>query len=179
MDFEKTDSKKWAIGENRTAVFSPCRKWRYHLQQVWDDTKPNLMWMMLNPSTADETKNDPTVERCEQRARMWGFGGVEVYNIFSYRATDPEDMKSHADPIGPDNDSWVVTFAKKSRETTAIIGWGNHGGHLNRGKQVLDIIEAHNGVVKALKVNASGHPKHPLYVGYKQLAEPFTWNPPG
>jgi len=170
-------SKKWAIGENRSAVFSPCRKWRYHLQHIWDKSEPNLIWMMLNPSTADEVKNDPTVERCEQRARMWGFGGVEVYNIFSYRATDPSNMKAQADPIGPDNDDWMIKFAKKSHQTTAIIGWGEHGKHIGRGEEVLGIIARHKGQVHALKVNASGHPKHPLYIGYKQKAEPFVWMP--
>lgn len=170
-------SPKWAIGENRAAVFSPCRKWRYHLQHVWDDSQANLIWMMLNPSTADELKNDPTVERCEQRARMWGFGGVEVFNIFSYRATDPDDMKAYIDPIGPNNDDWMIQFAKKSQSTTAIIGWGEHGKHRGRGEAVLDIIKRHNGQVNALKVNASGHPKHPLYIGYKQKASPFVWAP--
>jgi len=168
-------SSKWNIGENRTAVFSPCRKWRYHLQQVWDDKTPNLIWLMLNPSTADETKNDPTVERCEQRARMWGFGGVEVYNIFAFRATDPSDMKAQDDPIGPDNDDWIIKFAKKSQQTKAIVGWGEHGKHRGRGEAVMSLIKAHDGYVQALKVNASGHPKHPLYIGYKQETSPFIW----
>lgn len=170
-------SPKWAIGENRAAVFSPCRKWRYHLQHIWDESQPNLIWMMLNPSTADELKNDPTVERCEQRARMWGFGGVEVFNIFGYRATDPADMKAYIDPVGPDNDDWMIDFAKKSQNTKAIIGWGEHGKHRGRGEAVLNIIKQHDGRVNALKINASGHPKHPLYIGYKQKAAPFKWPP--
>jgi len=166
-------SLKWDKDETREAVFSPCRRWRYHLKQVWDETQPNLIWMMLNPSTADETQNDPTVERCEQRARQWGFGGVEVYNIFAFRATDPNDMKAQADPVGPDNDKWVAKFAHHSQHTLAIIGWGEHGKHRGRGQDVLKIIAAHDGQVQALKVNKSGHPKHPLYIGYKQKASPF------
>jgi len=165
---------KWDKNERRTAVFSPCRKWRYHLKQVWDDTKPNLLWMMLNPSTADETQNDPTVERCEQRARQWGYGGVEVYNIFAYRATDPSDMKAQAEPIGPDNDKWAAEFAKQSQHTLAILGWGEHGKHRDRGAEVLKIIQSHQGQVQVLKVNKSGHPKHPLYIGYKQKPQPFN-----
>ncbi|MCF6276041.1 MAG: DUF1643 domain-containing protein, partial [Robiginitomaculum sp.] len=82
--------------ETRTAVFSDCRTWRYRLAQIWDESKEPLYWLMLNPSTADEVKNDPTVERCERRARMWGYGGSVVLNIFSYRATDPKDMRASA-----------------------------------------------------------------------------------
>lgn len=164
---DKTSSK-WDVGDNRKAVFSPCRKWRYHIEHVWDDAKPNLLWLMLNPSTADEKQNDPTVERCERRARMWGFGGFEVYNIFAFRATDPANMKAQTDPIGADNDAWMIKFAKKSRETKGVLGWGEHGKHLGRGAYVLDLLRAHDAKLYALKLNASGHPKHPLYVGYKQ-----------
>jgi hypothetical protein len=128
---------------------------------------------MLNPSTADETQNDPTVERCERRARMWGYGGVEVYNVFAFRATDPEDMKAQVDPVGPDNDIWIADFARKSRATLAIGAWGNHGGHNNRAQEVVDILRRNNADVKALKMNASGNPKHPLYIGYKQAPIPF------
>lgn len=170
MSSDNTSDKtlKWAIEEKRTAVFSPCRKWRYHLQHVWDDNQPNLLWLMLNPSTADETQNDPTVERCEQRARMWGYGGVEIYNIFGFRATDPNNMKAYGDPVGPDNDKWITKFALKSQQTLAIAGWGNHGSHNKRNEEIIKIITQNNGRVKALKINASGDPKHPLYVGYAQ-----------
>jgi len=167
-------SSKWAEGEHRKAVFSPCRTWRYHLQQVWDESKPNLIWLMLNPSTADEMKNDPTVERCEQRARMWDFGGVEVFNLFAFRATNPNEMASHPDPVGPENDKWMAEFARKSKTTLAIIGWGEHGKHLDRGRDVLALIDKHKGQVHALKVNASGHPKHPLYIGYSQESMPYS-----
>ena len=165
---------KWAEHETRKAVFSPCRNWRYHLSQKWDADKNNLIWLLLNPSTADETQNDPTVERCERRARMWGFGGVEVFNIFAYRATDPLDMKAQKDPVGPENDEWIAEYARRSLETTAIIGWGEHGAHNDRGRRVLDILKANQARVNALHVNASGHPKHPLYIGYKR--EPFIFD---
>ena len=79
---------------------------------------------MLNPSTADEVKNDPTVERCERRARMWGYGGSIVFNIFAFRATDPKNMRAQSDPVGPDNDMWLRKIAAQSREFDVVAGMG-------------------------------------------------------
>lgn len=159
------------LNEKRDAVFSPCRKYRYRLSQIWDESKPPLTWLMLNPSTADEVKNDPTVERCERRARMWDYGGSIVLNIFAYRATDPKDMRACKDPIGPDNDKWLHEIARNSHDLHVIGGWGEHGAHRGRGQAVLDIFKQEGGRLSALKINASGHPAHPLYIAYK--AKPF------
>ena len=152
--------------ETRTAVFSDCRTWRYRLAQIWDESKEPLYWLMLNPSTADELKNDPTVERCERRARMWDYGGSVVFNIFAYRATDPKDMRAAADPVGPENNKWIRELAAMSNEVTVIGGWGEHGKHMDRGQAIRDIFKAENGRLQALKINASGNPAHPLYIGY-------------
>jgi hypothetical protein len=160
------------LNEKREAVFSPCRTWRYRLAQIWDEDTAPLYWLMLNPSTADEQKNDPTVERCERRARMWGYGGSVVYNIFAYRATDPKDMRKFRDPVGPDNDDWIRKLARKSQDIDVVAGWGEHGAHLGRGAQILDIFKAENGRISALKINASGHPAHPLYIAYDKT--PFA-----
>lgn len=159
------------LNEKRDAVFSPCRLYRYRLSQIWDEDKPPLTWLMLNPSTADEVKNDPTVERCERRARMWGYGGSVVLNIFAFRATDPKDMRASVDPVGPDNDEWLRKIAKSSHEFDVVGGWGEHGAHKGRGQAVLDIFKQENGRLSALKINASGHPAHPLYIAYS--AKPF------
>jgi len=161
------------LNEKRETVFSDCRKYRYRLSQIWDESKAPLHWLMLNPSTADEVKNDPTVERCERRARMWGYGGSVVMNIFAYRATDPKDMRAQKDPVGPENDQWIRDLAKRSHEIDVIGGWGEHGAHMDRGKAVIDIFRQEKGMLSALKVNASGHPKHPLYIGYKATPEPL------
>ncbi len=167
----KTQADLFKPGETRTAVFSPCRTWRYRLAQIWDETKAPLYWLMLNPSTADEYQNDPTVERCERRARMWGYGGSVVYNIFAYRATDPKDMRAAPDPIGPENDKWIRELASLSHDVMVIGGWGEHGAHLQRGQAVREMFRQAGGRLHALKTNASGHPAHPLYIGYK--VEPF------
>lgn len=158
--------------ETRAAIFSPCRKYRYRLAQIWDESIDPLYWLMLNPSTADEVKNDPTVERCERRARMWGYGGSVVLNIFAYRATDPADMRACADPVGPDNDKWIKELAAMSNEATVIGGWGEHGKHQERGQAIRDIFKAEGGCLQALKINASGHPAHPLYIAYDKT--PFA-----
>lgn len=159
------------LNEKREAEFSPCRKYRYRLSQIWDENTPPLTWLMLNPSTADEMKNDPTVERCERRARMWGYGGSVVVNIFAFRATDPKDMRAATDPIGPDNDALLRKIARQSHEFDVVGGWGEHGAHQKRGQTVLDIFKQEDGRLFALKVNASGHPAHPLYIAYS--AKPF------
>lgn len=161
------------LNEKREAVFSDCRKYRYRLSQIWDESKPPLHWLMLNPSTADEVKNDPTVERCERRARMWGYGGSVVFNIFAYRATDPKDMRAQADPVGPENDQWIAELARESQTIDIVAGWGEHGAHMDRGAAVLEIFRSMQGRISALKVNASGHPAHPLYIAYKATPEPL------
>ena len=85
-----------------TAVYSDCERYRYSLTRVWDADASRVVFVMLNPSTATEIQNDPTIERCEQRARRLGFGGFRAVNIFALRATDPRDMRAADDPEGPD-----------------------------------------------------------------------------
>jgi hypothetical protein len=93
------------------ATFSPCRKYRYTLTRTWVPDLPLINFVMLNPSTADEVVNDPTVERCERRARMWNCGGLIVTNIFAWRSTDPDELRRVADPVGPDKDDALVESA--------------------------------------------------------------------
>jgi hypothetical protein len=140
------------------AKFSKDRIYRYALWRIWDDNLPKAMFIGLNPSTADETKDDPTVRRCRGFAKSWRFGGLIMANIFAYRATEPEIMKSTGDPIGPENDEWLL---KLTQEATLVIGaWGNHGEFRGRGKAVLALIPH----LHCLKMNKAGHPAHPLYL---------------
>lgn len=152
--------------EKRETVFSPCRKYRYRLRQIWNPALPLLTFLMLNPSKADEVQNDPTVERCERRARNTKeCGGVEIINIFAYRATDPEDMKAQSDPIGPDNDKHILEAATNAYQV--IAAWGKHGQHLHRGKQVLSMLVTNGIKPYHLKINKDGFPAHPLYISYE------------
>ena len=154
------------------ATFSPCKKYRYRLWRHWENAgKPMITWILLNPSTADEIVNDPTVERCERRARQMGYGGMELVNIFAFRSTDPVIMKQQEDPIGPDNDRAIIEAAQLSG--LVVCAWGTHGAHLERGKKVAALLR-HNGILlHCLTETASGHPGHPLYVGYDVLPKPF------
>lgn len=150
---------------SRKAEFSPCRVWRYVLEIRWDE-RPALVFFMLNPSTADEVKNDPTVERCERRARREGYGAVIILNLFAYRATEPADMKATDDPIGPDNDEWILkTLRRVKRDGGALIcAWGTHGGFKGRDTDALGLIFGSGIRAKALRLTKHGYPSHPLYL---------------
>jgi hypothetical protein len=145
------------------AEFSECKKYRYSLFRDWDNTKPVLGFCMLNPSTADEVANDPTIARCQRRAELCGYGGIVVVNIFAFRSTDPNKLYNVKDPIGPDNDLFISNAAARCR--TMICGWGKHGSYNGRGEEVLSILKKYTRVC-ALKVNKDGSPSHPLYIGY-------------
>jgi hypothetical protein len=155
----------------RGAVFSDDRVYRYLLWRRWYTfrqmrTPSPVGFLMLNPSTANETENDPTVERCEVRAREWGFNGVMVANIFAFRSTDPRIMKQFAgDPIGPANDQHILEMASKC--FPVICAWGRHGEHMGRGTAVLKMLKAHGVLPWALGMNQDGSPEHPLYIGYR------------
>ncbi|NUH65377.1 DUF1643 domain-containing protein [Sulfitobacter sp. S0837] len=154
-----------------TAVYSGCERYRYSLTRVWDSAAPRVMFVMLNPSTATEVQNDPTVERCERRARVLGFGGFRVTNIFAFRATDPRDMRAAADPIGPDNDSTLDEGADWADRI--IAAWGVHGAHQDRGVAVAARLSQGRKPIYHLGLSKAGHPKHPLYLPYSQ--EPVPW----
>ncbi|MGB0903605.1 MAG: DUF1643 domain-containing protein, partial [Mangrovicoccus sp.] len=116
------------------AVYSPCELYRYTLTRVWDPAGRKAFFVMLNPSTATEVQNDPTVERCERRARALGFGGFRVANIFAWRDTDPKKMRAAADPVGPENDAAIMAGCGWADQV--ICAWGAHGDHLDRGRAV-------------------------------------------
>ena len=154
------------------AIFSDCKSYRYMLERTWAYHGPRVFFIMLNPSTADERKNDPTIERCERRARALGFGSLRVCNIFAYRATDPMVMKSVEDPIGgEENDAWIRACCVWS--DAIICAWGCHGSYQGRGEQVESMLREYAEAVFHLGITKDGAPKHPLYVSYD--TEPEQW----
>lgn len=154
-----------------TAVYSDCEAYRYTLTRIWDPDGRKALFVMLNPSTATEVQNDPTVERCERRARALGFGAFRVTNIFAYRATDPRVMRATADPVGPGNDAAIAESAPWADQI--ICAWGTHGAHLDRGPAVEALLRATGRPLFHLGLSKAGHPKHPLYISYSQQPEPW------
>ena len=151
-----------------SAVFSPCRRYRYLLSRVWNDSLPTAVFIGLNPSTADASRDDPTLRRCIGFSQAWGFGGLIMLNLFAFRATAPAAMKRRRDPVGPDNDSWLKQTA--SRHATVIACWGVHGRHKNRSAFVSSILPP----CHCLAINADGEPAHPLYLRASLQPRPFT-----
>lgn len=154
------------------AVFSDCLRWRYLLWRRWDAAKPAANFLMLNPSTADEEKLDPTCARARDYAERWGYGALVVTNVFAWRATDPLAMRAAGDPVGPENDPAIVRAA---RETALVVcAWGNHGAHLGRSARVVSLLKKSGVRMHALRLNGSGEPAHPLYL--KAALSPSRWN---
>ncbi|WP_069301034.1 DUF1643 domain-containing protein [Neptunicoccus sediminis] len=154
------------------AVYSDCEAFRYTLTRQWSDAGGHVLFVMLNPSTATEVQNDPTVERCERRARALGFGGFTVCNIFAYRATDPRDMRAAPDPVGPENDAAILAAAKTADRI--VCAWGTHGAHLGRGPLMEQLLRAQDKPLYHLGLSKAGHPKHPLYIAY--TTQPELWD---
>ncbi len=140
------------------AILSKNRKYRYVLSRIWDESKPTVMIIGLNPSTADETENDPTIIKCIDFAKSWGYGGVYMLNLFGFRATKPKDMFNTDEPIGQDNDKYIEEYSKICDKV--ICAWGNDGSYKNRSKDILSKIEN----TYYLKLNQTGEPAHPLYL---------------
>ncbi len=155
----------------RHADISECGQYRYRLERMWDVSVFNhLVYIMLNPSTADGLKDDPTIRRCCSIAKGLGFGGIYVVNLFAYRATDPKKLKLVDFPIGPDNDSWLLAVGQKS---TVVAAWGTHGTLYGRDKEVLRLLKSHKRKVYCLGITKKGHPKHPLYLPATVQLLPF------
>lgn len=153
------------------AVYSPCERYRYALTRTWDPKGRRALFVMLNPSTATEVQNDPTVERCERRARALGFGAFRVTNIFAWRDTDPRKMRAASDPVGPENDAAIVDGAAWADQV--ICAWGSHGAHLDRGPAVEALLRATGQPLFHLGLTKHGHPRHPLYIGYAHQPQPW------
>lgn len=163
-----------------TAVFSDCERYRYSLVRRWS-SRPLIVYLLMNPSTATEIENDATIERCQRRADAWDRtsarpnGGICILNAFAYRETDsrklPGLVKQGFDIIGADNDK-AIEGACRGAEMV-ICGWGRPGNLLGRGAAVLGKIRQAGAAPMALGINADGSPKHPLYCSYETQPVPM------
>lgn len=130
-----------------------------------------INFIMLNPSTADEFKNDPTIERCCRRAKALGYSTLVVTNLFAFRSTDPRRLLSVVDPVGPFNDQHISEQARAAN--MVIVAWGTHGQLLNRGGVVRRLLRSLDVKPYALAVTKDGAPRHPLYVPYDVQPQPW------
>lgn len=147
-----------------SAVISDCGKYRYSLTRIWDESKPKVMFIMLNPSTADASNDDPTIRRCIGFAKSWGFGGLYVCNLFAFRATNPKDLLKADNPFG-DQNIWHTRqlFDKVEK---VICSWGNKAivdKILGKGNDYETIYYAYD-KLHFLELSKDGTPKHPLYL---------------
>lgn len=183
----------------RSAVFSDDRVYRYALRRIWDPALAPAMFIGLNPSTADETEDDPTVRRCIRFARDWGYGGLLMSNLFAYRATDPEELmgewwdregarnpvgeREETGPVGTRrnmNDVWLERLAR--RAGVMVAAWGAHPM-----PQMLEPRPGHvqhmlGPALQCLGTTKAGHPRHPLYLKADTRLQPLRphvheWGP--
>lgn len=174
------------------AVISACGSYRYSLWREWrggsrklwdmwtnDDGTPALdgagqqlgeprpcVFVMLNPSTADADQDDPTIRRCVNSAKGWGFDRLEVVNLFAWRSTDPRAVLAmtggKTDPVGPDNRAYVHRAVERAR--LVVCAWGTQGGHIGQDETMLGWLEEHGALPHALRITKDGFPAHPLYL---------------
>ena len=152
------------VPEMHSASFSPDRRYRYWLESKLGDRDGVCMFLMLNPSTADEVRSDPTVTRCKGFARGWGYGSLWVCNIFALRSTRPDALIASPDPSGPENDRHILEYARKADRV--VCAWGNHGAHRDRGERVLRMLEDRGLSARMCHLGLTKHaqPRHPLYL---------------
>jgi hypothetical protein len=143
------------------AIIDPTEQYRYSLWRIWDESAPRMAFMMFNPSTADEQYDDQTIKRCIGFAKGWGFGSLEVINLFAYRATDPKELKQVNNPVGPDNDSHILEAIE--RVDRVVLAWGTNGVYQKRNEKVLRLLSGYENLY-ALELTKASHPKHPLFV---------------
>lgn len=145
---------------HRNAIISACGQYRYGLERYWGNTLTRVLWIMLNPSTADGTSDDPTIRRCVGFTEAWGFSGLVVANLYAYRTPYPKALRTKyaaaGDIVGPDNDHWIKFMAERS--SLVVCAWGQIGPDPHRPPAVRRML----GQVSALGFTKSGQPRHPL-----------------
>lgn len=164
--------RSWTAG---TASLSECGTYRYALRRRWaaDPMTPALTFVMLNPSTADATLDDPTIRRCIGFAKREGYGAVKVLNLYAFRATNPKALLTCDDPVGPENDDYLdsACLATPGRVPVVVAAWGVHA----RPDRVAAVLELGEGADwRCLGTTKDGHPRHPLYVRGDQPLLPFS-----
>lgn len=158
---------------SQSATISDDGRYRYHLTRFWNPSVHGLAFVMLNPSTADGTTDDPTIRRCMRFARDLGFGGLHVVNLYAFRATKPADLWQAIDPVGPDNDAYLRrTFLAASTVGKPVIAAWGANARPDRVAHVLDLPLARESL-HHLGLTKSGAPRHPLYLRADSRPAPY------
>lgn len=164
-----------------SAAFSPCGHYRWWLERVWAPERPRLIFIGLNPSRADGCRDDPTLRRLQGFARAWGYGALEVLNLFARIAASPVLLRRAADPVGAETDAWIQARLTAQARVPLWLGWGNNGGWGDRDLAVLLQLqqwlaaEDRGRACLCLGLTASGRPRHPLYLAGDLLPQPWCW----
>ena len=148
------------------AILSADQVYRYRLERLWDETKPKVLFIMLNPSTADGLEDDPTIRRVVNFAKSWGYGGVYVVNLYAFRSTDPKGLKLVADPIGPENREHIRALIDSVAVDRVIYAWGNKEKEPEWLRELIT-------KPYCIAVSKKGIPKHPLYL--KSVSQPILY----
>lgn len=145
--------------------------YRYSLERWWGSADEPITFVMLNPSTADATADDPTVRKCMGFAGRWGFTGLIIVNLFAYRTTDPLKLPSTKETaVGPRNNEAILAAASQS--TKVVCAWGIKGRLFRRDQEVIDLLRPRHDLF-SLGSNKDGNPPHPLYLPYNTALLPF------
>ena len=158
-----------------SALYDGSHRYRYRLTRVWDTERASVCWVMLNPSRADHSTDDPTIRRVIAFSRDWGYGSATVVNLFAYRTHSPAVLRQASQPVGPHNDRIVADAAETA--DMVLFAWGNHGRLANpttRRPRSLEV-EALLGdtATRCLGRTRSGQPRHPLYLKASTVPEPY------
>jgi hypothetical protein len=156
----------------RSASFDPMGRYRYRLGRRWSRAGPHLVIIMLNPSRADSSLDDPTLRRCIGLAKGWGFGAITVVNLFAYRSPHPQVLRQVSDPIGPDNDAAITDATHQGDQI--LLAWGNGGSWLGRDRTIFNLLAPWQAKCHCLGLNRTGQPRHPLYVPHSSSLHPWV-----
>jgi hypothetical protein len=150
----KTKKRKYG-GMKKDAKLSDDKLYRYQLSRIWDEDKPKVLFIMLNPSTADADVDDPTIRRVINFAKSWNYGGVFVVNLYAFRSTDPKGLKTTSDPIGPENRKHIQELV--GSVDRVIYAWGNKEKEPQWLRELIT-------TPYCIALSTKGIPKHPLYL---------------
>lgn len=160
------------------AVFSPCGRYRWWLGRIWEPRGPRLLFVGLNPSRADAQRDDPTLRRLLRFAHDWGYGGLEVMNLFARVSPSPALLRRCADPVGRRCDAWLRRRLRRLAAAEAParlwLGWGNGGCWRGRDAAVLALVAAEGWPAHCLGCTRLGQPRHPLYQPRGGSLAPFA-----